>query len=47
MSGHVKTFEVEDKNNKSMLFYIDDENLLGKYKAISSMIENFKCFTSL
>ena len=38
MSGYVKTFKVkdegEDKNNKLMLFYIDDEKLLEKYKTI-------------
>ena len=38
MSGYVKTFKVknegEDKNNKLMPFYIDDEKLLEKYKTI-------------
>ena len=28
MSGYVKTFKVEDKNNKLMSFRIDDEKLL-------------------
>ena len=40
MSGHVKTFKVQDKNNKSMVFRINDENLLEKYKAIWSNIED-------
>ena len=34
MSGYVKTFNVEDKVNKLMSFRIEDEKLLGKYKAI-------------
>ena len=38
MSGYVKTFKVEDegedKNNKLMPFYIDDEKLLEKYETI-------------
>ena len=34
MSGYLKTFKVEDKNNKLTLFGIDDEKLLKKYKAI-------------
>ena len=38
MSGYVKIFNVKDgdkdKNNKLMLFRIDDEKLLEKYKAI-------------
>ena len=33
-SGYVKTFKVEDKDNKSMSFRIDNEKLLQKYKAI-------------
>ena len=32
MSGYVKTFKVEDKDNKLMSFSIDDEKLL-EYKA--------------
>ena len=31
VSGFVKTFKLEDKNNKLMSFHIDDEKLLGKY----------------
>ena len=46
MSGYVKTFKVKDgnkdKKSKLMSFRIDDENLLEKYKAISTKIENFK-----
>ena len=34
MGGYVKTFKVEDKNNKLMSFRIDDEKLSEKYKAI-------------
>ena len=34
MSGYVKTFRVEDENSKLMSFGIDDEKMLGKYKAI-------------
>ena len=34
MSGYLKTFKVEDKNNKLTFFRIDDEKLLEKYKAI-------------
>ena len=34
MSGFVKTFNLEDKNNKLMSFHIDDKKLLGKYKDI-------------
>ena len=37
MSGYVKTFK--DKTNKFMSFGIDDDNLLEKYKTISSRIE--------
>ena len=37
MSGHIKAFKVKardkNKNNKLMLFCINDEKLLGKYKA--------------
>ena len=33
MSGYVKTFKVEDENSKLMSFGIDDEKMLGKYKA--------------
>ena len=30
MSGYLKTFKVEDKNNKLTFFRIDDEKLLEK-----------------
>ena len=44
MSGYIKTFKVKDgykdKNNKLMLFCIDDANLLEKYKAIWTKILN-------
>ena len=36
MNGYVKTFKVEEGNNKLMTFRIDDEKLLEKYKAIWS-----------
>ena len=46
MSGYLKTFKVKkgdkDKNNKLMSFYIDNEKLLQKYKAIWAKIENLK-----
>ena len=46
MSGYVKTSKVEegdqDKNNKFLSFDIDDEELLEKYTAICTKIENFK-----
>ena len=42
MNGYVKTFKVEDKNNKSMSFRIDDEKLLQKYKAIWNKIEGLE-----
>ena len=41
MSGYVKTFKVEDKNNKLMSFRWD-EKLLEKYKAIWTKIEDLK-----
>ena len=31
MSAYVKTFKIEDKNNKLISFCIDDEKLLEKY----------------
>ena len=40
LSGHVKTFK--DKNNKLMLFRIDDDKLLVKYKTICTKIEDLK-----
>ena len=46
ISGYVKTFKVKeedkDKNNKLMIFCIDDAKLLEKYKAIWTKIENLK-----
>ena len=42
MSGYVKTFKVEDKNNKLMSFGIVDETLLEKYKAIWNKTEDLK-----
>ena len=41
MSWHVTTFK-GDKNSKLMSFRIENENILGKYKAIWSKIENLK-----
>ena len=40
--GYVKTFKFEDKINKLMSFFIDDETLLEKYEAIWSEIEDLK-----
>ena len=46
MSGYGKTFKVKDedkdKNNKLILFCMDDERLLEKYKAIWTNIEDLK-----
>ena len=42
MSGYVKTFKVEDKNNELISFRIVDETLLEKYKAIWNKIEDLK-----
>ena len=42
MRGSVKTFTVKERNNKLMSFQIDNEKLLGKYKAIWTMIEDLK-----
>ena len=42
MSGYVKTFKVKEGDNKLMSFNIDDENLLEKYKAIWTKIEDLK-----
>ena len=39
MSGYIKAFKIEDKNNKLMSFHINNENLLEKYKAICTKIE--------
>ena len=41
-SGYVKTFKVEDKDNKSMSFRVDNEKLLQKYKATWTWIEDLK-----
>ena len=46
MIGYVKTFNVEDgfkyKNKKLMSLRIDDEQLLEKYKAIWTKIEELE-----
>ena len=46
MSGYVKTFKGKDgdknKSDKLMLFRIDNEKLLGKYKAIWTKIVDLK-----
>ena len=46
ISRYVKTFKVKQgrkgKNNKLMSFYIDDEKLLEKYKAIWTKTEDLK-----
>ena len=46
MDMYVTTFKVKDgdkyKNNKLISFRIDDEKLLEKYKAISTMTEVLK-----
>ena len=42
MSGCVKTFKVEDKNNKLIYYCIDNEKLLEKYKAIWTKSKDFK-----
>ena len=46
ISGYVKIFKVKDgerdKNSKLMPFCINDENLLEKYKAIWTKIEDLK-----
>ena len=46
MRGYVKTFKVKDrdkdKNNKLMLFSIDDEKLLEKYNTICNTTEDLK-----
>ena len=46
MSRFVKTFKVEDKNNKLMSLRIKDEKLLQKYKTISTKIEDLKSIES-
>ena len=40
-SGHAKTFKIKDKN-VLMSFFIDDENLLEKFKSIWTKIEDLK-----
>ena len=42
MSGYVKTFKVKERSNKLMLFRIDDEKLLERYKPIWTKIEDLK-----
>ena len=42
MSGYVKTFKCEDKINKLMSLGVDDQNLLEKYKAIWTKIQDLK-----
>ena len=42
MSGHVKIFEVEDKNNKLMYFRMDHGKLLEKDKANWTKIEDLQ-----
>ena len=42
MRGSVKTFTVKERNNKLMSFQTDNEKLLGRYKAIWTMIEDLK-----
>ena len=46
MSEYVKTFKVKDgdkdDNSNLMSFRRDDENLLGKYKAISNKTKDLK-----
>ena len=42
MSGCVKTFKVEDKNNNLIYYRIDNEKLLEKYKAIWTKSKDFK-----
>ena len=42
MSWYVKTFKIEDKNNKLISFCTDDEKLLEKYKVIWNKTEDLK-----
>ena len=42
MSGYVKTFKVEDRNNELMPFRIDVEELLERYKSIWTRFEDSK-----
>ena len=42
MSGYVKTFKVEDRNNELMPFRIDVEELLKRYKSIWTRFEDSK-----
>ena len=46
MWGCVKTCEDEDKESKLMLFGIDDEKVLEKYKTIWTKIEDLKKLNS-
>ena len=41
---YVKTFKAEYKINKLISFCVDDEKLIGKYKAISTKIEDLKIY---
>ena len=41
-SGYVKTFKVNEGDNKFMSFCIDDQKLLEKYKTIWTKIEDLK-----
>ena len=42
INGCVKTFKVEDKNNKWMSFCVSNEKLLEKYKATWTKIEDLR-----
>ena len=42
MSGYVKTFKVENRNNELMPFRIDVEELLERYKSIWTRFEDSK-----
>ena len=41
MSGYVRIFQVKEGSSKLMSFHRDDENLLEKYKAISTKLKIF------
>ena len=42
MSGYVETIKIEDKNSRLMVFFINSNELLEKYKAFSSKTEDLK-----
>ena len=42
MSGYVKTFKVEDKDNKLMSFSIDDQKLFRKIQNYLDLKEDLK-----